>query len=160
MSFVVVCLLVIALLFAVSFFTKRRFGVLGLALAAGAILSEMWVGDITPIIASTGIELVKPPLQSVVAAGLILAPAFLLLLSGPTYKNVSQRLIGSLMFALLATAFLLPPLSSALIIDGVGEPVYRFFADNRMYFVSVGLIFALIDLLMTKTPKAHKKGHE
>jgi len=159
-SFVVVCLLVIALLFAISFFTRRRFGVLGLALAAGAILSDLWVGDLTPIVASTGIELVKPPLQSVVAAGLILAPAFVLLLSGPTYKNTPQRLFGSLMFAVLAAAFLLEPLSSALIIEGVGESVYRFFNDNSMYFISVGLVFAVIDLLMTKSPKAHKKGHE
>jgi hypothetical protein len=159
MSFVVIFLIVIGLLFATAFFTKRRFGVLGLALSAGAMLSTLWVGDLTPIVANAGIILVRPPLESVVSAGLILLPAIFLLFSGPTYKSMLQRIIGAGLFAMLAIALLLEPLGSALVIDNVGKPVYDFFVQQRILIVTITLILAIGDLLVTKTPK-HKPGKE
>lgn len=157
MSFVVIFLMIIAALFAMVFFTKRRFGVLGLALAAGAMLSTLWVGELTPIIAQAGIVVVKPPLESLVAVGLTLLPVVLLLSSGPTYKSMSQRLIGAVAFAILAIAFLLQPLGSALVIDSVGQPVYDFFVRNHNMIVTVGLLLAVGDILFNKTPKFHDK---
>lgn len=153
-------LIVIALLFAVVFFTKRRFGVPGLALAAGAMLSTLWVGDLTPIIANAGIQIIKPPLSSVVSAVLILLPALLLLSSGPTYKGTIQRVVGSLAFAVLAIALLLEPLGSALVMNTTGKPVYEFFVQYRAVIVTAGLIFAVVDLLFTKTPHRHHKDKE
>jgi hypothetical protein len=153
MSFVIIFLIIIASLFATAFFTRRRFGVLGLALAAGAMLSTLWVGDLTPIIARAGIILVKPPLESVVSAGLILLPALLLLSSGPAYKTMVQRVIGAAAFAVLATSLLLEPLGSALVIDTIGQPLYDFFIHNRVVIITVCLTLAVVDLLMTKTPK-------
>jgi hypothetical protein len=154
-SFLVIFLIVIGALFATSFFTKRRFGVLGLALAAGAMLSTLWVGDLTPIIANAGFIIVKPPLESLVSAGLILAPALLLLSSGPTYKTMRQRVIGAAAFAILATSLLLEPLGSALVIDSIGKPVYAFFVKYHAAIVTVALVLALLDLLVTKTSR-HK----
>jgi hypothetical protein len=156
-SFLVIFLILVGLLFATAFFTKRRFGVLGLALAAGAMLSTLWVGNLTPIIASTGIVIVKPPLSSLVSAGLILAPALLLLSSGPTYKTMRQRIIGAAAFAVLATSLLLEPLGSALVIDSVGRPVYDFFVEYHAVIVTAALVLALLDLLVTKTPRHHKE---
>ena len=159
MSFVVIFLIIICSLFATAFFTKRRFGVLGLALATGAMLSQLWVGNLTPIIANAGIILVKPPLESVVSAALILLPAVVLLSSGPTYKSMPQRVIGAVLFAMLAIALLLEPLGSALVIDNVGKPVYDFFVQQRVLIVTVALVLAIGDLLLTKTPR-HKPGKE
>jgi hypothetical protein len=157
MSSVVIFLIFIGVLFAVSFLTKRRFGVLGLALAAGAMLSNLWVGDLTPIIANAGIVIVKPPLDSLVSAGLILIPALLLLSSGPSYKTMRQRIIGSVAFAVLAVALLLGPLESALVIDGIGKAVYDFFTRYRAIIITAGLVLAVLDLLIAKTPKPHKE---
>lgn len=157
MSFLVIFLGVIALLFALAFFTRRRFGVLGLALAAGAMISTLWVGDLTPIIAQAGFVLIKPPLHSVVSAALILAPAVLLLFSGPTYKTMLQRVVGAAAFAVLATALLLEPLGSALVIDTTAKPVYDFFVQYRTVIITGCLSVALLDLLITKTPKIHKE---
>jgi hypothetical protein len=153
MSFFVIFLLVIAALFLLAYVTKRRFGVLGLALAAGAMLSTLWVGDLTPIIANAGIILVRPPLESVVSAGLILLPAILLLSSGMVYKSKPRRVIGALAFAVLATALLLVPLGSALVIDDTAKPVYDLFVQYRTGIITVCLGLAMLDLLMTKTPK-------
>jgi len=145
-SFVVIFLIIIGVLFATAFFTKRRFGVLGLALAAGAMLSTLWVGDLTPIIANAGIVLVRPPLESVVSAALILLPAVILLSSGPIYKALWQRIVGASAFAVLAIALLLEPLGSALVIDNVGKPVYDFFVQQRTTIVTAALISAVLDL--------------
>jgi hypothetical protein len=144
-------------LFATAFFTKRRFGVLGLALAAGAMLSTIWVGDLTPIIANAGIILVQPPLQSVVSAGLILLPAVLLLSSGPVYKATYMRVIGAAAFAVLAVALLLEPLGSGLVIDGIGRLVYDFFTQYRVLIITACLALAVLDLLMAKTPKISRE---
>lgn len=157
MSFLVIFLILIGVLFATAFFTKRRFGVLGLALAAGAMLSTLWVGDLTPIIAKAGIEIIKPPLGSLVSAGLIVTPALVLLFSGPTYKTLRQRVIGAVAFAILATSLLLEPLGSALVIDGVGKTVYDFFVQYHASIITVALVLAVLDLLVTKTPRAHKE---
>ena len=153
MSFIVVFLVITGSLFATAFFTKRRFGVLGLALAAGAMISTLWVGQLTPVIANAGIILVKPPLESVVSALLILLPALLLLSSGPSYKTMRLRVIGAAAFAVLAAALLLDPLSSALVIDKTGQPVYAFLTQYRVVIITVGLGLAVLDLLVTRTPK-------
>jgi hypothetical protein len=156
-SFLVIFLIVVGALFALAFVTKRRFGVLGLSLAAGAMVSALWVGDLTPLVAQAGLALVKPPLHSVVAAGLILLPAVLLLASGPTYKALWQRIVGAAAFAVLATALLLEPLGSALVIDGTAQPVYDFFVQYRTAIITACLALAVFDLLVTKSPKRHKE---
>jgi len=148
---------ILAVLFVLAFVTRRRFGVLGLALAAGAMLGSLWVGPLTPIIAGAGVKLVAPPLHSVVLAGLIVAPAVLLLFSGPTYKGKYQRIIGAAAFAVLAAALLLEPLGAALVIEGPGKQAYELFAQYRTIIITVCLGLALGDILMAKTPKAHDK---
>ena len=157
MTFVIIFLLLLAGLFALAFFTKHRFGVLGLALVAGAMVSGLWVADLTPVVAQAGFVLIKPPLESVVAASLTLLPALLLLMSGPSYRASWQRVMGALLFAVLAAVLLLEPLGSALIIEGPGEQLYRFFTHNSVIVITVCVVLALVDLLLTKTPKISAK---
>ncbi len=146
----------ILLLFLLAFFTKRRFGVLGLALAAGAMLSGLWAQTLTPIIAEAGLVVTKPPLLTVVAVSLVLLPAVALLFSGPSYRDMLSRLLGAFMFAILALALLVEPLGSALVLTGQERQVYALFADNRVYIVTAGLIAALIDILATRSPRSKK----
>lgn len=157
MTSVVIFLIIIGTLFAIAFFTRRRFGVRGLALAAGATLSTLWVGDLTPIIAQAGFVLIKPPLESVVASILTLLPALLLLASGPTYQKTLPRIVGALLFAVFAAVLLLEPLGSALIIEGTGKDVYDFLVANRVVIITGCLIIAITDILFTKTPKIPSK---
>lgn len=159
MSFLIIFLIIILALFVPAYLTKRRFGVLGLALAAGAILSSLWVGNLTPIIANTGVTMVQPPLESMVSAGLILLPAILLLFSGPVYKGKVQRIVGALLFTVLATALLLTPLGSALVIDDTAKPIYEAFVQYRPIIITFALVYALTDLLLTKTPKHRGREH-
>jgi hypothetical protein len=145
-------------LFAVVYIPKRRFGVLGLALCAGALLSASWTSTLTPWVESQGVSVVAPPLASLVAALLILLPPAILVFSGPTYSSGIQRLVGSVMFALLALVFLLQPLGDALVLDPVSAPVYNFLHSNINAITVVGIVLALVDIMMTRTPHHGKKS--
>lgn len=157
MNIVYAVIFVIIALFALAYWTKRRFGVLGLALAAGWLLADMWAEQVTPYIKDAGFVLVSPPLTSVVEAALILLPAVLLLFSGPTYHKRTLRIIGAAAFALLATAFLLKPLGGSLALDEMGTFYYHLLADNKAIIITVAIAYALFDILTLKTPKAKEK---
>ncbi len=153
MNVAIVYIATLIILFLLAFFTKRRFGVLGLALAAGAMLSDLWAQKLTPIIQSTGVEIAVPPLSTVVAVFIVLLPAIILLASGPTYHKKSERIFGASAFALLAVALLIEPLGSGLVLQGDSKTIYDLLYENRVYIVTAGLLIALFDLLFAKTAK-------
>ena len=156
MSTVIVLAILVAGLFALAYFTRRRFGVLGLALCAGSLLSAMWTQDVTPFVRDAGFETVAPPLSAVVAAGLILLPAILLLFSGPKYSHSIHRLVGSLAFALLATSFLLVPLGNSLNLDPIARNIMVLLTENSSLVVTAAIGYALFDILSIKAPKKEK----
>jgi hypothetical protein len=156
MSFLVVFTALAAALFALAYLTKRRFGIVGLALAAGAMLSALWTGSLTPLIVGAGIEITKPPLQSLVAAVVTVAPACVLLFSGPTYKARLQRILGAAAFAVLTVALLLEPLGSALVIEGPGTAVYTFFTQYHSYVITACLGYAFFDVVFSRSSKHEK----
>lgn len=156
MSIIIITLIVVSALFALSYFSRRRFGVLGLALCAGFLLSTMWAADVTPLLRKAGVVLLTPPLSSVVSVALILLPSLLLMFGGPTYPKHGHRLVGSLAFALLATAFLLSPLGSSINMDSDTKEIYMFFIDNRNIIITIAIGYALFDLITYKTPKKLK----
>jgi len=156
MNIVIVVAAIIAVLFAMTYVTRRRFGVLGLGLCAGYLISEMWTGQVTPFVRGAGFDLFVPPLSSVVAACLVLLPAVLLLVNGPTYHSKTKRLIGAAIFALLATSFLLGPLGDALKLDSTGKTIYRILVDNKTIIITAGIGYALYDVITLRTPKKER----
>lgn len=143
-------------LFGLAFMTRRRFGVLGLALAAGSLLSSMWA---TPLI--TMIESMNPALSGIaiagyVAAALVLLPAVLLLFSGPAYKGTHGRLTGALLFAVFALILISAPLGSALILDDIGRIIYDALQQYQTYIVTVGVALAVLDLLTVHATGGHQ----
>lgn len=159
MNVAIVYAIVLIVLFLLAYFTKRRFGVLGLALAAGAMLSDLWAEKLTPVVASTGLEITAPPLATIVAVLLVLLPAVLLLFSGPSYHYRWERVLGATLFAMLATALLIGPLGSGFLLIGDSKEVYEWFFENRVYIVTLGLIAAIVDLLFARNPKHKGSKH-
>lgn len=150
---------VLGLLFLMSFATKRRFGVLGLALAAGALLSANWSGTLTPFIQRQGVTLVSPPLQMVVEVALTILPAAILLFSGPSYSKMWQRIAGSVGFALLGYALLAHSLNNILQLDEPGLSFYTFMSDYVNLIIVVGIIAAVTDTFLTSNPRPKKREH-
>lgn len=153
MRAMIVFIVLLGTLFALAFFTKRRFGVLGLALCAGALLSGSWTASLTPFIEQQGVTLLAPPLSAVVAIILTLLPAALLLFSGPAYTKLPSRLVGAGMFALLAFVFLLSPLGTALVFDSTSLQIYNTLVAWSNPIVVAGIAAAITDLLFTRAPK-------
>ncbi len=153
MNAILFFLIIFGLLFILCFFMKRRFGVLGLALAAGVIISQSWAEKLTPIIQQQGFEPTAPPLLVIVQAALVVAPAIILLFSGPTYHQKIPRIIGSLLFALLASTFLVSILGGFMQFDEISLPIYEAFTEFQQVIIVVCLIIAVIDVLMTQTPR-------
>lgn len=148
---------ILILLFGAVYFSKRRFGLLGLALAAGAMLSSLWTAELTPLVEQVGVDLTAPPLETVVAATLTLLPALLLLGTGPRVSAVVPRLIASASFVLLALALLLGPIGAGFVITGQALAVYSFLEEYRFAIVTAGLVFALYDIISYKAPKLDGK---
>lgn len=149
------------LLFAGSFISKRRFGLLGLALTAGATLSTIWSYDAGLMVSATGLVPEGVITQAATQSLVVLLPAILLLFHGYAYKNMVSRIVGSLLFTVLALAFLVEPIGYALPLDGIGNTVYSTIKEYKDVIISVGVILAIADLFFTKpahlAAKAHKK---
>ncbi|MGV9001499.1 MAG: hypothetical protein ACOH18_00880 [Candidatus Saccharimonadaceae bacterium] len=137
-------------LFAGAFISKRRFGLLGLALTAGATLSTIWSYDAGLVISSTGVFPEGAITQAVTQSLVVLLPAILLLFHGYSYKNIVSRVVGSLLFTVLALAFLVEPISYALVLDGTGAVVYSNIRHYKDLIISIGVIVSIIDLFFTK----------
>ncbi len=148
---VVVSFAVIALiLFISSYVTKRRFGLLGLALAAGSILSGLWGFDAGLVVSATGIFPNGPLTTAVVLSVIVLLPSVILLFHGYAYKTVVGRILGALLFTILALAFLVEPLGHALPLTGFGVDFYNWLVQNKDSIIGFGMTFAVIDLFFTK----------
>ena len=147
---VTIAIVVIALVCAVvAFATGRRFGVLSLALLAGAMLAQFWAGDLTPRVAEAGFVLVKPPLSSVLALFLTLFPAILLMLSGPKHSSRPHRLYGALVFGVLAVTLLVDPISDAFVIDEFGKTMLGYITEYRMIIITLCIVLAILDVMGT-----------
>lgn len=157
-----VVILVIALsLFVLAFLSKRRFGTLGLALAAGALLSSQLTRDVSMLIEKN--ELPVEPLNSTSAASvaLILLPSLVLLLSGPAYKTKKGALLGAAAFALMGTMLILGPLTTTLpLLDEGVDAVLNFIATYESLLIAVAVIGAVLDSWLTHNLKSkHKAKH-
>lgn len=149
-------------LFVSAFISKRRFGLLGLALAAGATLSNLWSYDAGLVVAATGLLPDGVFTQAAVQSAVVLLPAFLLLFHGYTYKRTLGRIVGSLLFAILALAFLVEPLEYAMPLSGQGADIYTLFKQYKDVVMSIGVSLAVLDLFFTKPVNLghHEKKHD
>jgi len=151
-----VYIFIMAALFAAAFVSKRRFGLLGLALAAGSLLSGIWAVNaelaVTTLGAPSGMLT-----ATVISSAVVLLPAGLLLFHGYSYKNLIGRIIGAGLFTLLAITFLIEPLGHLLIPQGFGANLYEWLVSNQNMIIGVGLILAVGDLFLTKPAHSAEK---
>lgn len=146
-------------LFLGAFLSKRRFGLLGLALTAGATLSSIWSYDAGLVVSGTGLVPDGPLTNAIALSLIVLLPAIILLFHGYTYKENAARVIGSILFTLLALAFLVEPIGFALPLDGTAADAYRWLVDHREIIISIGVVLAIVDLFFTK-PKLLEKDRK
>ncbi|RWZ78237.1 MAG: hypothetical protein EOT05_00520 [Candidatus Microsaccharimonas sossegonensis] len=160
MTFIVILLVLVLALFVGAFLSRRRFGVLGLGLSAGAIISPIWGDNASFVVSALGLVAEGPLVNAIALSAIILIPAVLFMFHGYTYKHLLGRVVGSLLFTLLAAAFLAGPIAAALTLTGPVGIVYQWIVMNRELIVSVGVALAIADFLVSRTVhKSEKKKH-
>jgi hypothetical protein len=157
MSVILILLGVLVALFVGAFFSKRRFGVLGLGLTAGAIISPLCGEDAGYLVSVTGLVPEGPLVNMVAASVIILVPAILFMFNGYRYKYIVERVIGSLLFTVLAAAFLVAPIGSVVALTGPVGAVYDWIIQNRASIISIGVVLVVVDFLFARTPQKPEK---
>jgi len=153
-------LILILALFAGAFLTKRRFGLLGLGLAAGAVISPIWSDNAGFVLSSTGLVNEGPLVGVIAQSVLILLPPILMMFHrGYAYKHMFGRIIGALLFTLLAVGFVVGPIGAAFTLTGPVAGVYNWLVANHALIISVGVAIALADLLIAKPAHKSEKKH-
>lgn len=145
-------------LFGLAFIAKRRFGLIGLSLAAGSVLSTIWNTDASLIVSGLGLGQNAPMTNTVTLSTLTLLPSIVLLFSGHSHISKVFRITTAIFYATLATAFLLVPLSNIIDMTGQSADFYNQINSYKSLIIGFGMIFALTDLLATKNPKHDKKS--
>ena len=145
----VVILTILIVLFVIAFFTRRRFGVLGLALAAGTVLSQYASGYVADLLKHNDITIGGMDYKVLASILLIISPALLLLAGGPTYRDKKAAVFGATGFALLGMFFVLGPLSTILPTDDqTVRDTLVIMSNLQNYVIIAALVFALIDTFM------------
>lgn len=147
------------LFFTLAYISRRRFGTLGLALAAGALLaSNLTVWLATQL---AYVDFPTGPLNDKVAANIMLTllPALVLLLSGPSYSKKHQIVIGAAAFAAMALLLILGPLASVLTVDQSTQAVLPVIARYSSAALAVAIVLAVADAWLTHNlPSRDKKS--
>ena len=151
----IVLALYFAALFIVAFISRRSMGVPALGLTAGAVLAKLWTDSLTPLIASTGVVVVRPPLSSLVAVALTLIPALVLLAKSKKAKHRGHGVFSSMVFAVLAVMLTYGAFANAVILDeGSRQYVEQMLAYDKI-IITVAIVLALGDVLFYKKPVVH-----
>lgn len=144
---IIIAILLIAL-FLLSFITGRRFGILGLGVAAGTLLAsqtllpleavfqlfQQYLGGISPAQAATIL--------------LLLAPSIILMFSGGArYDSKKMRLIGSLLYTTMAGFAILPFVMSQIEIP---NEIKNVVLTSHTFALAIGVVLAVIDCFITR----------
>lgn len=161
MQTTVAFIILAAVIFFIFFINKQRFGLLGLSLAAGSILSNIWSDEISLIASGLGLP-DSFSADLVVKIAIILLPPFVLLFSGSKCKPIIPRLIGASLFTILSFGFMIDPISRSVVLGGPGLEILKCINENSMYIIGFGVIIAILDLFFTKKPSepTPNKKHE
>lgn len=160
MTFLIILGIYAALLFVIGFASRKSMGVPTLALAAGAVLAKLWTDSLTPLIASTGVIIVRPPLSSMVAIALTLIPAFILMIRAPRVTHHHHSWFTSVVFAMLAAMLTYGAFANAVILDSASTQYVTQLLAYDKYIITTGIVLALLDVVFYKKPvirDRHKK---
>lgn len=149
----------VTLLFAVAFFTRRRFGILGLGLATGSVIAQNGSGIIAGLMEHYRLETFGMAYPVVATILLIMLPVIILLAGGPRYSNKKTAAIAAGGFALLGLIFVFGPLSSLLSFqDQFTREAAVLITKWQWLIVIAGLAIALFDVLQIHTSAAKVEG--
>jgi len=159
---IVLIVIIFGALTALAFVTKRRFGVLGLSLAAGVVLSQNATRYVSDFFANNSVPVEPLTYNSAAAITLIMLPPLVLMFGGPKYSSHKTAIFGAVGFGLLATFFLIGPLTSSLPpAQASVRDALLLISDWENVIVIIALLLALLDTFLvhgiSKSPGKSRK---
>lgn len=159
MTYLIVLGIYCAALFLVAWLSRRSLGVPTLALAAGALMADLWTDSLTPIVANTGLVIVQPPLTSIVAVALTLLPALVVMIRQHTVSSHYHSIVGSIVFAVLGVLLTYAAFSNAVVLDAASRQYALEIAKYQHIAITICVSMALLEVLFYKKPHtSHKEA--
>lgn len=156
MTYLIILGVYSAVLFAIAWLSRRSLGVPTLTLAAGALMADLWTDSLTPLVAQAGLEIVKPPLTSVVAVALTLLPALLVMVRQHKVSSHYRSVLGSLVFAVLGVLLTYAAFSNAVVLDEASRQYALEIANYQNIAITVCILLAVAEVLFYKKPHPHE----
>jgi hypothetical protein len=145
------------LLFALAFFTKRRFGLLAFALCAGVVLAEALDQDAALIVEAAGTNVPFFDSDALAYVLITLLPPFALLIGGIKYHDSRLALLSGVGFAVLGVLLIIEKFYTHLPLDGTSEQVLQIMLKYKTIAITALILVGLFDILSLKNPKLGKK---
>ena len=153
MTYLMVLGIYFAVLAILFFAGKKAIGLPLLGLAAGALIANLWTGELTPLVANAGFAVTSPPLTSIVAVALTFLPSILLLLRAPKTDGKLKLVINSLVYGLVGVALTYAAFSNAVVLDDASSAIVAQIMRYSNLVITVGIVIAIFDVLSAKKSK-------
>lgn len=148
---VLVCVLAVA-----AFLSRRRFGILAMAMAAGYVISIYQASYVAEVLSGYNVSFGAMSPTTAVTMAMIILPSILMFFGGPTYVNKRNRIVGSIAYGLTALFFCLGSLEHSLILIGQEKLVYNFILEYREQALVLLMVMAMIDSFFIHTIRRNK----
>ncbi|MEO8691198.1 MAG: hypothetical protein ABI397_00270 [Candidatus Saccharimonas sp.] len=158
MTYLLVLIGYLAVLFVVAWLGRRSMGVPTLVLASGALLADLWTSSLTPIVAGAGVELSRPPLTSVVAITLTLLPAFIVMFRSQKVSSSIRRVSGSAVFAVLGVLLTYGAFSSAVVLDAASQSYVLEILKYQNVVITLCVALAILMILFQKEARRSRRS--
>jgi hypothetical protein len=159
MTYLIMLAIYVGVLFLVAWTSRRSMGVPTIALAAGALMADLWTNSLTPFVAQTGIVIVSPPLASIVSIALTLLPALLVMFRSHKVSSHYRSIVGSLVFAILGAMLTYGAFSNAVVLDDASKQYVLEIVKYQNAVITACILLAVIEVLFYRKPHEHKAHH-
>lgn len=160
MTYLIMLAIYVGILFLVAWTSRRSMGVPTIALAAGALMADLWTNSLTPVVSQSGIVIVSPPLASIVSIALTLLPALLVMFRSQKVSSHYRSIVGSLVFAVLGVMLTYGAFSNAVVLDDASKQYVLEIVKYQNVVITVCVLLAVIEILFYRKPAGHEhKSH-
>ncbi|MDR1300470.1 MAG: hypothetical protein LBK50_02065 [Candidatus Nomurabacteria bacterium] len=144
----IIVISVFVILFLLAFVTRRRFGLLGLGLAAGVLLNQLVGNFVVDAISLLPFDFTPLTAKDISTLIVTILPSLLLFIGGPKTTNKVHRLLNSLIYALIATTLIIFPITTAFPVeDPIARNILTLLDSIQLPILTFGIIVAIVDIL-------------
>ena len=142
--------IIMAALAGLALVSGRRFGLLGLGIAAGTLLAGQAVSWVEELFAPLTDYLGGVSAAQAAVILLVLAPSLVLMFVGPKYINLKGRILGAILYTAMAGFAILPFVLGSIDIPSEAKNLITTFHVSA---IAVGIAVAVIDLFISNYKK-------